>query len=109
MRISRSETATTWQPRIRRNCSMCASAILPHPTMATLSMVAFLAAAFKKAPQALLRGYPGNPAQPTLQFLVAVTRAFPEGAPFVPRKHRRELSLRPGGIRFPEPAQKVTH
>src|SRR6476660_1629634 len=98
---SRSHTATISQPLILRICEACASAIFPHPTMATLSTLS-LPAVRKIAAQRLLHWNLGRPSQPGFQFLVAVASFLPFRVPSPAVEHRRQLSLGPVGIFLPQ-------
>src|SRR5262249_34080459 len=104
---SRSTTPTISHPLILWICDACASAILPHPTIATLSMSCVLPATAKVNSQRLRRRHSRRPTQKRLCLLVAVPRALPEGVPREPVVHRRQLSFRPAGVLLPESAERV--
>src|SRR5579862_619923 len=109
IRGSRSQTATILQSLSLCICATWASATLPHPTMATLSMLSILRTALEKAPQSLRGGHFWLPAQPGLQFLVGVTRFLPVSVPSFPIEGRWQLPLRPLEILLPEIAKSIAN
>src|ERR1019366_3904441 len=92
---SLSHTPTISHPLILWICDAWSSAILPHPTMATLSIVASLPACFEMTPQPLCCGHLWRPTQPCFQLLVAVIRLLPGGLPVLAVERRRQLPLCP--------------
>src|SRR6266481_4341568 len=90
---SLSQTPTISHPLILWICDACASAILPHPTMATLSKPYFLPAAFKIPLQTVRRGHLWSPVHPHLHFYVAVTRLLPIRVPPHAIKCRWQLTF----------------
>src|SRR5690242_18211271 len=112
---SRSQTQRIPQSRILPICAACASAIFPHPTIATLSMLRLFpgAALSGTAPEVtlepLFHGYNRRPAQPGLQLLVTVIGFLPHGMPFSAIEDRRQLPFGPPRIPLPAAAQRVTH
>src|SRR5688572_6908897 len=101
---SRSQAATIAHPPILRICDACASAILPHPTMATLSMRDLVTAALEIALQTLGCRHQRHPTEHRFQFRVAVPPRAPVRLPGPPVERGGQLTLRPVGVRLPEPA-----
>src|SRR5262245_48428576 len=97
---SLSHTPTISQPSILRICEACASAILPQPTMATLSTL-FLPAGHEVTAKRFLHLDLGLPSQLGLQLVIAVAGLLPFSVPAPAVEHRRQLALRPMGILFP--------
>src|SRR5713101_2252750 len=108
IRGSRSQTPTISHPLIRMICDACESAILPHPTRATLSMCGSVPAGFEIAPQSFCRRDLRPPTRPALQMLVAVIRVLPVRVPVLTIEDRRQLSLGPDRIPLPEITERVT-
>src|SRR5262249_37818135 len=105
---SRSQTATISHPGMRRICATCASAILPHPTMATLSMLASAPAPFKIEPQRFRHGHARFPADQPLHFLVAVAGPLPIRVPAPAIECRRQLFVRPNRVFLPGVTKQIT-
>src|ERR1035438_8700296 len=105
---SRSQAATISHPSMRCICEACASAILPQPTMATLSM-SFPPAAFKMAHQTFRGRHSRSPSYAQLEFLVAVSRPLPEAVPLPAIEGKRQLPLGPDGILFPQVTKRIAH
>src|SRR5688572_30640967 len=98
MSSSRSQTPTISHPLIRWIWEACESAILPHPTMATLSMSNLLSAAFKVSAQRLGCCDLLFPPEPAFELRIAIPGLLPVHMPDLPVEYRRQLLLRPARI-----------
>src|SRR5204863_5068728 len=104
----RSHTPTISHPWMRWICDACESAILPQPTMATLSMLELLPAALEVPAQSFWRGYVLRPPKLRLHLVIAVAGASPVRAPAPPIEDGRQLPFRPSRIGLPRAARGVT-
>src|SRR5438093_1590443 len=93
---------------MRLICAAWASAILPHPTIATLSGTATsLPAAVEISPQPLVCRHLRRPAEEPLCFGVAIAASFPVGVPGMPVEHWGQLFVGPARIVLPQRAEHV--
>src|ERR1700733_514263 len=104
---SRSHTPTISQSPIRNICVACASAIFPHPTMPTLSMLPAFRAAVEINAQRFAGRHFVRPPQPLFQLGVAVGRRPPLGIPAPAIESRRQLSLRIIRVFLPQITERI--
>src|SRR5437870_4034590 len=108
MSSSRSQTPTMSHPSSRRICSAWASAIFPHPTIATLSgIMRSSLATLEVPPQTFGRRYLRRPAQPSLHLFVGIAAPFPVRMPRSPVEDERQLSLGPRGVLLPRATEDI--
>src|SRR5262245_34583268 len=93
---------------MRRIWAAWASAILPQPTMPTLSMLRPLFPTGFEVPfQPFRGGDPRRPAHSDLQFLIAVTSLLPIGVPAAAIEDRGQLLFRPSRVPLPHGTQGI--
>src|SRR5437764_10673591 len=90
---SLSQTPTIADPAILWICDTWASAILPQPTIATLSIGSPSPAGFEVTPEAVRGRHALRPPEERLELLVAVLGALPVRVPPAAGKDRRQLPL----------------
>src|SRR5215472_15926358 len=106
---SRSHTPTISHPSTLWIWAAWASAIFPHPTMATLSIPFTRPAALEILAQSLRCSDLRSPAQLGLQFFVAIVGLLPLGVPSSPIESWRQLPLRPLRILLPHIAKHIAN
>src|SRR5580700_7310570 len=104
---SRSQTPTISQPPILKICVAWASAIFPHPTIPTLSMLPPLRATPEIKAQCFAGRHFGRPTQPFFQLCVAVASSPPLGIPSPAIEGWRQLPPRILRIFLPQITKRV--
>src|SRR5207245_1262791 len=95
-------------PLMCRICSACASAIFPHPTIATLSdILRSSPAALEVPPQTFGCRHSRRPSEPPLQLLVRIAAPLPVRMPRPPVEDGRQLSFGPRRVLLPETTQDI--
>src|ERR1043166_266967 len=97
------------QSLIRPICAAWESAILPHPTIPTLSMLRLLLARPKIAIECILGLDARLPPKPLLQLFIRIARLFPIRMPDLPIVNRGQLSFRPGRVFFPNKTEQPAY
>src|SRR5262249_61253961 len=93
---------------MRRICPAWASAILPHPTMATLRDIAFsCSAALEVAPKPFGCCHARGPSQERFELRIGVAAALPVRVPRPAIEDGRQLALRPRGVFLPSGAKQI--
>src|SRR4029450_11874364 len=105
---SRSQAATSAHSLIRRICSACASAILPHPTMATLRDIApSFPTALEVATKPFCCRHTRGPSQECFDLRIGVAAALPVRVPRPAIEDGRQLAPGPRGVLLPGGAEQI--